>query len=518
MDVDFQNSFILVLLCLLSLLCYSLYVRKPQRFDLPPSPPSLPIIGHLHLLLSLLIHKSFQKLSSKHGPLLYLRIFNVPIVLVSSSSVASEIFKTHDLNVSFRGLPPLDESLLFGSSTFLMAPHGDYLKFMKKLLVTNLLGSQALERSRCIRADELERFYANLLGKAMDKEMVDIGKEAMKVSNKIIFKMLMGSRYCLEEDGEAETARGLVIQSFALFKKIFLATLLHRPLKKFGISLFKKDILSVSDRFDKLLERVLVKHQEEKPSEHQSADMMDVLLEAFRDENAEYKITRNHIKTFFIVMQELFIAGTDSMGQTTQWAMAELVNNPNILERLRKEIESVVGKTSLIQETDLPSLPYLQAVVKEVLRLHPPAPLFARTSREECRIRGFYIPENTTLLVNVYAVMRDPGSWEDPDEFRPERFLASLGTGEEDERREQAHKYIPFGSGRRGCPGANLAYIFIGTAVGMMVQCFDWTIKGDEVKLEEAAGELNLTMAHPLKCTPVARTIKPFGFNPAEST
>ena len=206
------------------------------------------------------------------------------------------------------------------------------------------------------------------------------------------------------------------------------------------------------------------------------------------------------------------------MGQTTQWAMAELVNNPNILERLRKEIESVVGKTSLIQETDLPSLPYLQAVVKEVLRLHPPAPLFARTSREECRIRGFYIPENTTLLVNVYAVMRDPGSWEDPDEFRPERFLASLGTGEEDERREQAHKYIPFGSGRRGCPGANLAYIFIGTAVGMMVQCFDWTIKGDEVKLEEAAGELNLTMAHPLKCTPVARTIKPFGFNPAEST
>ncbi|KAF3611249.1 hypothetical protein DY000_02049739 [Brassica cretica] len=299
MEVDFQNSLIFVLLCLLSLLCYSLYVRRPQRFDLPPSPPSLPLIGHFHLILSLLIHKSFQKLSSKHGPLLYLRIFNVPIVLVSSSSVASEIFKTHDLNVSFRGLPPLDESLLFGSSTFLMAPHGDYLKFMKKLLVTNLLGSQALERSRCIRADELERFYANLLGKAINKEMVDIGKEAMK---------------------------------------------------------------------------------------------------------------------------------------------------------------------------------------------------------------------NTTLLVNVYAVMRDPGSWEDPDEFNPERFLASLGTGEEDERREQAHKYIPFGGGRRGCPGANLAYIFIGTAVGMMVQCFDWKIKGGQVKLEEAAGELNLTMAHPLKCTPVARPIKPLGF------
>lgn len=119
-------------------------------------------------------------------------------------------------------------------------------------------------------------------------------------------------------------------------------------------------------------------------------------------------------------------------GQTTQWAMVELMNNPNILERLRKEIESVVGKTSLIQETYLPSFPYLQTVVKEVLRLPPPAPLFARTSREECRIRGFYIPENTTLLVNGYAVMRDPDSWEDPNEFKPERFLASLGTWEEE--------------------------------------------------------------------------------------
>lgn len=112
-------------------------------------------------------------------------------------------------------------------------------------------------------------------------EMVDIGKEAMKVTNNMIFNMLMGRSCCY---GEAERARGLVIESFALFKKISLATLLHRPLKRLGISLFKKDIMSVSDRFDELLERVLVKHEEEKPSEHQSADMMDVLLEAFRDE------------------------------------------------------------------------------------------------------------------------------------------------------------------------------------------------------------------------------------------
>ncbi|KAH0867240.1 hypothetical protein HID58_074262, partial [Brassica napus] len=334
----------------------SLFTSKPKDsrldFPLPPSPPSRPVIGHLHLLLSVLIHKSFQKLSSKYGPFLYLRIFNVFIVLVSSSSIAYEIFKKHDMIVSFRGLLPRHESLLFGSSTFLMAPYGDYWKFMKKLIVSNLLGSQALER--------------------------------------LVARRKMVRR---REPGVL---------------------------------------------FDEFLEKILRKHEEEKISEHQSRDMMDVLLEASRDENADYKITRNHIKYFLIIRQ------------TTQWTMAEIMNDTNILERLKEEIDCVVGKQHLL----------LMAML-----------------------------------------MRDPDSWEEPLEFKPERFLASSILS------EQVLKYIPFGSGLRGCPGANLANILIGTAIGTMVQWFDWRIKGDKVNLEEAAGGMNLTMAHPLKCNPVARNI-----------
>ncbi|WZZ70273.1 hypothetical protein YC2023_081643 [Brassica napus] len=123
----------------------------------------------------------------------------------------------------------------------------------------------------------------------------------MSLNNNIILKILMGRTSCSEEDGEAERTRGLVIESFALSKKIFFATLLHRPPEKLEISLIKKDILNVSDRFDEFLEKILRKHEEEKISEHQSRDMMDVLLEASRDENADYKITRNHIKSFLII-------------------------------------------------------------------------------------------------------------------------------------------------------------------------------------------------------------------------
>ncbi|CAN6883327.1 unnamed protein product [Brassica oleracea var. botrytis] len=492
------NVVMMILLCLISLLCFFTVFKKPKdSSDLPPSPPSMPIIGHLHLLLSSLIHKSFQKISSNYGPLLHLRIFNVPIVLVSFASVANEIFKSHDVNISSRGLPPIDESLFFGSSGFFSAPHGDYWKFMKKLIVAKLLGPQAIERSRTILAEELERFYFDLLEKAMKKETVEIRREAMKFTNNSTCKMIIGRR-CWEENGEAERVRGLITESIALTKKVLFATLLRKPLEKLGIPLFKKEIMDISSRYNEVLESFLVEHETKLEKHHQGKDLMDVLLEAKEDENAEYKITRDHIKSLFV---ELFLGGTDTSKQTIQWTMARIINNPKVIERLREEMDSVVGKSRLIQETDLPNLPYLQAVVKEGLRMYPPVPLFGRRLQEGCKMGGFYVAEKTTLVINGYAIMRDPNYWDDPDEFKPERFLGEQG----DEIREQVLKYLSFGSGRRGCPGSNLAYIFLGTAIGMMIQCFDWRIKGAKVNMEETLSGMVLTMAHPFKCIPVPR-------------
>lgn len=304
MTVEFQNCFIFVLLCFFSLLCYYILFRKPKdsqsSFDLPPSPPSLPIIGHLHLLLSTLTHKSLQKLSSKYGPLLHLRIFNVPVIFVSSASVANEIFRAHDVNISFRGNPPIDESLLVGSSGFFTAPYGDYWKFMKKVLVTNLLGPQALERSRGVRADELHRFYKNLFDKAVKKESVEICEEALKLSNNSICKMIMGRSFS-EENGEAKRVRALAIELDSLTKKILLVNMLRSGFKKLVLLLFKKEMMDVSSRFDEMLERVLAEHEEKLDMHHQCTDLMDALLAAYRDDKAEYKITRNHIKSFFAV-------------------------------------------------------------------------------------------------------------------------------------------------------------------------------------------------------------------------
>ena len=209
------------------------------------------------------------------------------------------------MNISSRGVTAVDESLVFGSSSFVTAPYGDYWKFMKKLTVMKLLGPQAQEQSRDIRADDIKRFCRNLLDKARKKESVEIGKEAMNLMNNILCKMSMGRSFS-EENGETEKLRGLVTESIGLMKKMFLAVLLRRQLQKLGISLFKKDIMGVSNKFDVLLEKVLVEHRE-KPEKDQGTVMLDVLLAAYGDENAEYKITKNHIKAFFVVNVPLIL-------------------------------------------------------------------------------------------------------------------------------------------------------------------------------------------------------------------
>ncbi|ESQ56420.1 hypothetical protein EUTSA_v10024952mg [Eutrema salsugineum] len=502
---DFQNCFILTLFCLfLTLFLFVFFFKKPKNgFDLPPSPPSLPIIGHLHLLLLAPIHKCFHKISSKYGPFLHLRIFHVPIVLVSSASMAHEIFKSHDMYVSFRGAVAIDECIVFGSFGFLRAPYGGYWRLIKKIITTKGIGPQALERSHGVRVIELERFYKNLLDKAMKKQSVEIGEEAMRLVNNTLGKLSMGSAFSVEDNDGGKVSE-FTVKLSALSRTFFVAQIFNEPLEKLGISLLKKEIMEVSHRFEELLEKTLVRYEEEM-DDHQGTEFMDTLMAAYRDENAEYKITRKNIKALFA---ELFFGAGDTSSTTTRWAMAEIINNPKILEKLREEIDSVVGKTRIVQETDLPKLPYLQAVVKETLRLHPVAPVLSREFEQGCKIGRFYIPEGTSLVINAYAVMRDPDSWEDPNEFKPERFLASSRSGQEEERREQALKFLAFGTGRRGCPGSSLAYILVGTAVGVMVQCFDWEINGDNVNMEEATGlKFFMALANPLTCRPLPRII-----------
>lgn len=201
--------------------------------------------------------------------------------------------------------------------------------------------------------------------------------------------------------------------------------------------------------------------------------------------------------------QDILLAGTDTQSVAIQWAMAELINRPRVFHKLRQEIESIVGSTRMVKESDVPNLPYLQAVVKETLRLHTSAPLIVRECIQDCNINGYDIKAKTRVLINAFAIMQDPNTWEDPTEFIPERFLVNSVEKIVDhvmEIKGQDFGYVPFGSGRRGCPGALLAYTVMQMTIGRLVQCFDWKVK-DRKKVDMSVGPgFSAEMKTPFVC------------------
>lgn len=200
------------------------------------------------------------------------------------------------------------------------------------------------------------------------------------------------------------------------------------------------------------------------------------------------------------------MAGTDTSSAAMQWAMGELINHPKAFRKLREEINAVVGTNRLVKESDIPNLPYLRAVIKETLRLHPSAPLIIRECAEDCIVNGYTVKSKSRVVINVYAIMRDPDSWTSPDEFIPERFLESSEEkiGEHPmEFKGQNFRYLPFGSGRRVCAGASFAMLVMHAAVGSLVQCFDWKLEdGEKVDLSQGPG-FSSEMAKPLVCYPI---------------
>lgn len=204
-----------------------------------------------------------------------------------------------------------------------------------------------------------------------------------------------------------------------------------------------------------------------------------------------------------MIFQEMFIAGTDTTTSTLEWAMAELLHNPNTLNKVQSELRRTLGPNKKLDESDIENLPYLKAVIKETLRLHPPLPfLVPHMAMDSCKMLGYYIPKETQILVNVWAIGRDPKTWENPLEFKPERFLGPNMV----DFKGHNFEFIPFGSGRRMCPAVPLASRVLPLALGSLLLSFDWVLadglKPDDMDMTERMG-ITLRKAVPLKVIPI---------------
>lgn len=204
----------------------------------------------------------------------------------------------------------------------------------------------------------------------------------------------------------------------------------------------------------------------------------------------------------------MLAASMDTSATVVEWIMSDLIKHPRVMKEVQQELEEVVGKDRMVEESDLDNLKYLEMVMKESMRLHPVAPLLLpHEAIEDCIIDGFHIPKKSRIIVNVWAIGRDPKAWpDDPEKFIPERFI-----GTNIDVRGQHFQLIPFGSGRRGCPGMQLGLIMVRLLVAQLVHCFDWKLPNnmvpEELDMAEAFG-LVTTRANHLMAVPSFRLNK----------
>ncbi|GMI73750.1 cytochrome P450, family 712, subfamily A, polypeptide 2 [Hibiscus trionum] len=497
-----HHLLILIVSTLLLVFLVKCFRNSKSTGKYPPSPPALPFIGHLHLLKSRL-PTSLENLAKRYGPLMRLRLGATEFVVASDEKSARQILKTFDADFASKFAPGPTTFHIYKDGYFVGAPYNAYWKFMKTLCMTKLFTGSQLARFIGIGEDETCKLIKSLLKRSKAGEPCDLTEELSEATNNMIYRMMVGRR-CSKNLGQAAEIRKFILDSLKHAAKFHLGEMFG-PLKKFDLFGNGKKIKSALMGYDQLIEQIMKGYEDNDldncGNDHEK-DVMDILLETYKDTNAKVKLTREHIKNFFM---EIIMASVDTIVAAIRTAMAEVINHPDVLKRLREEIDLVVGNR-LINESDAAKLPYLQAVAMETLRLHHPSPTLRRLSRKDSKINGFDIKEGTKVFINIYTIMRDPNRYEEPEKFMPERFLDNCT-----EMKAQDFHYIPFGSGRRACPGSYLAIPVMHLAIGSLVQCFDWKVKDGE-KADNKARGTGYSGACPsaLVCYPKAR------FNPFE--
>ncbi|XP_064957839.1 geraniol 8-hydroxylase-like [Musa acuminata AAA Group] len=486
-----------VLLLLLLLSRATERSSKSRGKRLPPGPTPLPVVGNLFELGDK-PHRSLARLAKVYSPIMTLRLGQVNTVFVSSPEMAREILQENDAVLSSRWIPEAVRVLAFNEASMVWLPPYQRWRNLRRICKTELFTTRRLDSYRSLRRQKVQELMQYISDSASKGSLVDVGRLAFSTTlnliSRTIFSVDLADLYgessqefkhvvegILEEAGRANLS-----DYFPLLAKLDPQGIRHRSNKYFK---------RLHEIFDEHIVRRLHSKRDGTTARN---DFLDELLE-HQVQGDGTKFDRQALKCFF---SDLFVAGSDTTSSTVEWAMAELLRNPRVMSKVREEIVRVIGFSREVEEADIGSLPYLQAVVKETLRLHPPVPLMLpRLAEATVELHGYEIPEGTRLLINIWAIGRDSSLWTEPEEFFPERFL-----NKEVDFKGRHFEFIPFGSGRRICPGLPLAYRMVHLMLASMLQRFEWRLpEGKEPRdldMEEKFG-LTLIMASPLKAMAV---------------
>ncbi|MBA0867147.1 hypothetical protein Goshw_027652 [Gossypium schwendimanii] len=491
-------------LFLLSLVWISKVVsRNTNRKPKPPEASGAwPVIGHLHLLGgSQPIHLTLANMADKNGPIFTIKLGVRRALVVSNTGTIKECLTTNDK--AFATRPNLTASVLmcYNNTMLGFAPHGPHWRRMRKFVSLELLSNSRLDKLKHVRESEIKlsvqelyqhRNKSKTIGS--DKVLVEMKTWFWDLTLNVILRMTIGKR--IPSFGNDEESRVLktALKNFTVLGGKFLVSDALPFLRWVDIGGDKRAMKKVGEDLDRFAEGWLEEHKRRKSSgQFQGGeDFMDVMLSNLKDEGDHHADTINKATCLALVL-----AAEDTTAVTLTWVLSLLLNNRDALNKVVNELDIHVGNNRLVEESDMKNLIYLQAVIKETMRLYPAAPLsLIHAATEDCRVSGYQVAAGTWLITNLYKLHRDPGIWSDPEEFRPERFMT---THKHVDVKGQNFELIPFSSGRRMCPGVSFALQVLHLTVANLLHQFDFATPLDEAVDMRQGSALTIFKATPLE-------------------
>ncbi|ONI13664.1 hypothetical protein PRUPE_4G235900 [Prunus persica] len=452
---------------------------------LPPGPRGFPVFGSLHLLGDL-PHRDLHRLAQKYGDIMHMRLGLVPTIVVSSPQAAELFLKTHDLVFATR--PPHEgaKHLSFGQRNLSFVEYGSYWRDIRKMCTLELLSNHKINSFKSMRKEEVALFIESIQEAANNGHVaIDLSDRVSSLSVDMSCRMVLGKKY-RDEELDERGFKSLIKEGMQLAAAPNLGDYIP-CIAQLDLQGFTKRMKAINKAFDNFFEKIIDEHLQSK-DEYRTKDFVDVMVGIMGSAESQYRIERSNIKAIIL---DMLVASMDTSSTTIEWVLSELMRHPHVMKKVRKELEDVVGLERMVEESDLEKLEYLDIVVKETLRLHPVAPLLIpHAAIEDCTVNGFHIPKASRVIINVWSIGRDPSAWTDAEKFIPERFV-----GSNIDVRGNHFELIPFGSGRRRCPGIQLRLTMVQLMVAQLVHCFDWELPNSMLPNElDMSEEFGLTV------------------------
>ncbi|XP_051116977.1 6,7,8-trihydroxycoumarin synthase-like [Andrographis paniculata] len=479
--------------------------QRSAKTLIPPGPPGLPLIGNLHQFATAGIpHIFLWKLAKKYGPIMQMKLGSVPVLIISSAKFAKNVLKTHDLVFCSRPKLRGQQKLSYNGVDIAFSPYNEYWREMRKITAVHLFSVKKIQSFYPIRKDEIIHRMIKRVASSCG-HVVNLNDLAMALTSTLIYRSAFGKRYDEEgremrrfnelmHDAEAVAATSFVSDYFPWFGWV----------DKLNGSLNRLD--ATCKKLDLFYQELIDEHVDPDRAKNVDLDedILDVLIKLKEEKLGSIELNWDHIKA---LLMNIIIAATDTTAAAIVWTMTGLMKTPNVMKKLQIEMRSTIGSKGYVDEEDLPKLPYLKAVISESLRLYPPAPLLVpRETIETCTLEGYKIEPKTLVYVNAWAISRDPEYWENPDEFLPERFLGK----NVDIKGQDNYNMIPFGSGRRICPGMHMGLATVELTVANLVYPFDWelpeNICAQDIDTDPLLG-ISMQKKNPLYIVPMKYTI-----------